>query len=130
MIQLLRTNGMSTSLQNFILLQVPVDVREEQDKGKDKYGREKDRVRERDSEDHHKKGATDNYNHDMNEPHVKERRRTGRDSHNRHRERHTSLKENETDHFKESHKAGGGHKKSRQQVHFFPLSPYSQGRDA
>ncbi|BAB02553.1 formin binding protein-like [Arabidopsis thaliana] len=94
---------------------VPEDVREEHDKGRDKYGREKDRVRERDSDDHHKKGAAGKYNHDMNEPHGKERRRSGRDSHNRHRERHTSVKENDTDHFKESHKAGGGHKKSRHQ---------------
>lgn len=111
------TDGMSASSQNVILLQVPEDVREEHDKGKDKYGREKDRVRERDSEDHHKKGAADIYNHGMNEPHGKERRRSGRDSHNRHRERHTIVKENDIDHFKESHKVGGGHKKSRQQVH-------------
>ncbi|KAL1197667.1 Pre-mRNA-processing protein 40B [Cardamine amara subsp. amara] len=95
---------------------VPENVREEHDKGKDKYGREKDRVRERNSEDHHKKGAADNYNHhDMNEPHEKDRRRSGRDSHNRHRERHTSVKENDADHLKESHKASFGHKKSRQQ---------------
>ncbi|KFK39294.1 hypothetical protein AALP_AA3G226000 [Arabis alpina] len=95
-------------------------VPEEHDKGKDKYRREKDRVRERDSEDRHKKGATDNYNHDMNESHGKERRRTGRDSGNRHRVRHTSLKEDEIDHLKEPHKAGGGHKKSRQQRGLVP----------
>lgn len=115
--QLLRTDGMSGSSQNVILLQVPENVREEHDKGKDKYGREKDRVRERDSEDHHKRSAADNHNHDMADPHGKERRRSGRDGHNRHRERHNSLRENETDHYKELHKAGGGHKKSREQVH-------------
>ncbi|CAL9221499.1 unnamed protein product [Arabidopsis halleri] len=99
---------------------VPEDVREEHDKGRDKYGREKDRVRERDSDDRHKKGAAGNYNHDMNDSHGKERRRSGRDSHNRHRERHTSVKENDIDHFKESQKAGGGHKKSRHQRGLVP----------
>ncbi|XP_023641729.1 pre-mRNA-processing protein 40B isoform X2 [Capsella rubella] len=107
---------------------VPEDVRDEHDKGKDKYGREKDRVRERDSDDHHKKGAADNHNHDMNEPHGRERRRSGRDSYNRHRERHTSVKESETDHLKESHKAGGGHKKSREQRGLVPEAE-DEGRE-
>ncbi|KAH0851919.1 hypothetical protein HID58_094388 [Brassica napus] len=90
-------------------------VREEHDREKDKYGREKERVRERDNRDHRKQGSADNYNHDVDELHGKERRRSGRDSHSRHRERHTSVKENEADHYKESHKAGRGHKESRQQ---------------
>ncbi|CAH8328868.1 unnamed protein product [Eruca vesicaria subsp. sativa] len=90
-------------------------VREEHDKGNDRYGREKDRVRERDNEDHRRRGSVDNHNHDVNELHGKERRRSGRDSYSRHRERHTTVQEFETDHYKESHKAGGGHKKSRQE---------------
>ncbi|CAN8258741.1 unnamed protein product [Cochlearia groenlandica] len=99
---------------------VPENVREEHDKGKDKQGREKWRVRERDSEDHHhhhKRGGADNYYHDIKaEPHGKERRRSGRDSHHhRHRDRRTSLNANDTNHFRESHhRDGGGHKKSRQ----------------
>ncbi|XP_006406474.2 pre-mRNA-processing protein 40B isoform X2 [Eutrema salsugineum] len=106
------------------------NVKEEHDKGKDKHRREKDRVRERDSEDHHKRGAADSYNHDMNEPHGKERRRSGRDNHYRHRERHTSLKEDATDHYKESHKPvpGGGHKKSRQQRGLVPEAE-NEGRE-
>uniref|UniRef100_A0A1J3JQF4 Pre-mRNA-processing protein 40B n=1 Tax=Noccaea caerulescens TaxID=107243 RepID=A0A1J3JQF4_NOCCA len=107
---------------------VPENVREEHDKGNDKYGREKDRVRERDSEDHHKRSAADNHNHDMTDPHGKERRRSGRDGHNRHRERHTSLRENETDHYKELHKAGGGHKKSREQRGLVPEAE-DEGRE-
>ncbi|CAH2053286.1 unnamed protein product [Thlaspi arvense] len=107
---------------------VPEDVREEHDNGKDKYGREKDRVRERDGEDHHKKSAAENYNYDNNEPHGKERRRLGRDSHNRHRERHSSLRENATDHFRESHKPDGGHKKSRQQRGLVPEAE-DEGRE-
>ncbi|CAF1932503.1 BnaC05g33110D [Brassica napus] len=90
-------------------------VREEHDREKDKYGREKERVRERDNRDHRKQGSADNYNHDVDELYGKERRRSGRDSHSRHRERHTSVKENEADHYKESLKAGRGHKESRQQ---------------
>ncbi|XP_018493599.1 pre-mRNA-processing protein 40B isoform X2 [Raphanus sativus] len=90
-------------------------VREEHYKGNDKYGREKDRVRERDIRDHRKQGSADNHNHNVDELRGKEGRRSGRDSHSRHGERHTSVKEIETDHYKESHKAGGGHKKSRQE---------------
>lgn len=86
-------------------------------------------MRERDIRDHRKQGSADNHNHNVDELRGKEGRRSGRDSHSRHGERHTSVKEIETDHYKESHKAGGGHKKSRQEVHFFTLLPYSQGRE-
>lgn len=90
-------------------------VREEHYKGNDKYGREKDRVRERDNRDYRKQGSADSHNHNVDELRGKEGRRSGRDSHSRHGERHTSVKEIETDHYKESHKAGGGHKKSRKE---------------
>jgi pre-mRNA-processing factor 40 len=89
------------------------------------HGREKDRGREREKEDHLKKDAADNELVETTEIYVSgENRRSGKDKDKKNRKRHQSSQDNlietEKDRSKNSHRHSSDRKKSRRVCCFLP----------